>query len=426
MSQLQQVFSDIANSIRSKLGGGLQYKPTEMSDAIDDIEAAVPITLNTAVNTVTKAFNAPIFIDGNVSGNSAAYSIQNFDYFNAPITFSDAAINVQCLMNHCPQFQRDLTIPNSIVNATRWITNVPTYSGNLTVESNSYYINNIFYNCGRVSGHLNLSQSQPESMGITYTQYLGTSNIIGSITFSKPVLTNAFVSSNTFNAKVIIQNASYKYSASLYHAFYYCNNFNKPVILEFPSSQGNAMYMFGSCPKFNQPMNIPGIRYMDGMFYECTNLNSQVNITSPVYTASISYMFSNCVNLRVIPNLYNAIFMNGQYAFMNCYNLPPGDIQLRTDWAANAYGMFTNCFNFSGNIYFNGYVSDCTRIFYGKQTNAMWRTKRINVYFNHSDSWSRILTYNYNLVDNSYPVTWTNANSTCYYNTYYNIYCYKM
>ena len=148
----------------------------------------------------------------------------------------------------------------------------------------------------------------------------------------------------------------------------------------------------------------------------CSNLTGSPVCGNNVTNMSCTYY--NCYNLTGSPVCGNNV-TNMAYTYSNCYNLT-GDFTCGNN-VTNVSYCFGNTNNIRGNHYFN-YCKNITcarNIYYNRNTSY-----RLNVYVN-SNCFNRFnLTNTYSIVGSA--ITWSNTNKTCYYNTTYNIYLYKV
>ena len=86
MSDLTNVFTNIADAIRAKTETQITYKPTEMANAINNIETGGGALVYNAPYgiSITAIFNMPVIIDNNVTNTAGTFS--NCYNFNQPIT----------------------------------------------------------------------------------------------------------------------------------------------------------------------------------------------------------------------------------------------------------------------------------------------------------------------------------------------------
>jgi hypothetical protein len=115
MSDLTNVFTDIANAIRAKTETTITYKPTEMANAINNIETGGgSFYYNANGMSIVSLFNMPIIIDNNVTNMfntfSGCYS------FNQPITIPNSVTNIVSIFSGCNNFNQPITIPDGVTS----------------------------------------------------------------------------------------------------------------------------------------------------------------------------------------------------------------------------------------------------------------------------------------------------------------------
>ena len=92
MSDLTNVFTDIADAIRAKTNSVNTYKPTEMAGAINNISSG---------------------------GGELVYNVNAVNitaWFNAPVTIADGVTSTVSMFGGCSNFNQPVTIPNSVTN----------------------------------------------------------------------------------------------------------------------------------------------------------------------------------------------------------------------------------------------------------------------------------------------------------------------
>lgn len=222
MSDLTNVFTDIADAIRAKTQTQITYKPTEMASAINNIETgggAVEITKG----QLNSSFNSPVIIPNGITNIFGCFS--GFTNFNQPVTIPDSVIGMGSCFSSCYNFNQPVNIPNGVV-----------------------YASFCFAGC------YNFNQSV---------------NIPNSITNMQ----SFFKDCNKFNQPVTISNSATTISA----CFQQCKNFNQPV--NIPSRVTNMAFCFQNCHNFNQPVNIPNsVVHIGRCFHDCTAFASIIRV----------------------------------------------------------------------------------------------------------------------------------------------------
>ena len=93
MSDLTNVFTDIADAIRAKTETQITYKPTEMANAINNIQSGGgELVYNGNGIYFVDWFNLPVTIDNNVTNTSTLF--RSFTNFNQPVNIPNSVTNV--------------------------------------------------------------------------------------------------------------------------------------------------------------------------------------------------------------------------------------------------------------------------------------------------------------------------------------------
>ena len=384
MSDLTNVFTDIADAIRAKTETQITYKPTEMANAINNIETGGGALVYYADGVpINQWFNVPVTIVEGVTNTSNLF--KGCYSFNQPVTIPASVTNTAYMFSDCRNFNQPVTIPNNVTNSAR-----------------------MFASC------FNLNQSVTIPNSITNTAYM-----FGSCyDFNQPVTIpdNAvstvymFSSCYDFNQPVTIP-ASVTNASSM---FSLCYNLNQLVTI--PNSITDTSSMFSGCHNFNQPVTIPDNAVSTVyMFSDCYNLNQPVTIPASVTNASS--MFSLCYNLNQPVTIPNNV-ANIAYMFSECHSL--NQPALIPASATNIVMMFGNCASFGSNVYV--FPTNLTR-------------QKVAYMFNNCNNQllKRIFTNNtYTFIGTTTTqsvtgkaITWTQDGAN-YYNTDFNIYIHNV
>lgn len=266
MSDLTNVFTDIADAIRAKTETQITYKPTEMADAINNIETG----------------GGALVYDAN------GVSIQQ--WFNAPVTIAEGVTSTFNMFSGCNSFNQPVTIPNSVTTTFNMFRNCRSFNQPVAIPNSVTVVTNMFSDC--------LSFNQPVTIPNSVTS-----------TF------NMFRGCRSFNQHVAIPNSV----TATNEMFYSCTNFNQPVIIS--DNATNMPSMFYNCTNFNQFVSVPSkVHYANTMFLNCRSFNQPVVISNSAY--SIYSMFTNCTNFG--SNIYvGAQDLSRQvvaYMFQGCNN----------------------------------------------------------------------------------------------------------
>jgi hypothetical protein len=293
MSDLTNVFTNIADAIRAKTETQITYKPTEMANAINNIETGG---------------------GGELVYNANGVPIQN--WFNSPITIAEGVTSTAFMFSNCTNFSQPVTIPNSVTNAAFMFYNCTNFSQPVTIP------NSVTNAVSMLNGCYNFNQPITIAEGVTST-------------------VSMFSDCYNFNQPVAIPNSV----TDATYMFYVCTNFNQPVTIA--EGVTNAVSMFSSCYNFNQPVIIPNsVTNAVSMFSSCNNFNQPVTIPNSITNAA--YMFSGCTNFSqpvTIAEDVTSVFR----MFFNCssFNQPV----IIPNSVTNAMTMFNSCKSFGSNIY---------------------------------------------------------------------------
>jgi len=176
-STLEQVFSDIANSIRSKTGTTDSISPLNMSTTIDEIpkgpdylefqqlytdsalaqgitESKMTIKINQSTRMSTYSGSNPEYyawFDGN---GSSYYYIGNYyrNNFNSPVIIGENVVNAFNGFRNLYNFNQPVTIPANCTNFAYIFRGCSSLNSPITIETNS---NSIFDCSGMFSGCTN-------------------------------------------------------------------------------------------------------------------------------------------------------------------------------------------------------------------------------------------------------------------------------
>lgn len=266
MSDLTNVFTDIADAIRAKTEAQITYKPTEMADAINNIETG----------------GGALVYDAN------GLSIQQ--WFNAPVTIAEGVTSTFNMFLNCNNFNQPVTIPNSVTTTFNMFRNCRSFNQPVTIPNSVTVVTNMFSDC--------LSFNQPVTIPNSVTS-----------TF------NMFRGCRRFNQPVTIP-SSVQATADMFNS---CTNLNQPVIIS--DNATNMLSMFYNCTNFNQFVSVPSkVHYASTMFLNCRSFNQPVIISNSAYT--IYSMFTNCTNFgsNIYVGAQNLSRQDVAYMFQGCNN----------------------------------------------------------------------------------------------------------
>ena len=249
-SNIASIFSDIANSLRSKMGSQDTFTPSQMAPAINNIPTGI-----------------------------VPFDDVNCMYVSG---VNDVAIEVE-------QYN------NPIVNASEL------FAFNYNMIYDKYYIG---YSVFDISGCFSSSNFNKP---VIINSRQGMFNMSGcfqmSPEFNQPVtfintrvydMSYCFGVCTNFNQPITIPDDVY----NMYACFTGCSKFNQPITI--PNEIGNMASCFSDCSNFNQPITIPdksrAVINMARCFSGCTNLNQPIIFGSGVN--NVAMCLYNCVNFN--------------------------------------------------------------------------------------------------------------------------------
>lgn len=262
-SNISSIFTDIANSLRSKMGTQDTFLPSEMAGAVNNIPTGAQVdeyVLNPYTNNY--AYVAGLG-DSNVADRVIQYNniveVKTWDITDASNLFNGN-------ISDFSQYSGGLYFGNSVTMMGDCFYNCKNMNQSITVGSNVTTINGCFYNCSKLNCLVDF-------------------NIAYNLTQMNRVFRNCFV----FNQPVTIPNSA----ISIIQCFENCRNFNQPITI--PNNVKYAGYCFLQCYVFNQPVTISDgdvpISFQ-GLFESCWNFNQPVVI--PSRANHVGSAFRNC------------------------------------------------------------------------------------------------------------------------------------
>ena len=418
MSQLENAFSDIANSIRTKLNTANTYTPGQMASAIGDIPTG-------DVSPYTYIIDGMMGRDLDVLNYNGAVNVGEYAFNGLTSLQSINLSNVQHIDYHSFYGCSNLTdaylpnvthIGNDVFEYCRNLRNV--YAPNL-VKANAYAFND----CGKLA---DINFPQLTDAGKWSFAYANGTDIncpnlanIGAASFAHmKYLTNVYLSNYVNNisdqvfyncqnlSNVYMPNAT-KIGEEMFYACYKLTNFDFTNITDidygaFRSSgigdinvgvyNNIGNYAFQYCKNIVNA-SFPNIIYANaGLLYQCNNL---INVYMPNVINSGSDVFRECSNLTnvYIPNLrcitnwmfyyctnltvldFPSVNAINEFAFNACYNFDT--LILRANEVCNlrdtgAYSFRQTPFNNYGDKPAYLYVPN--NLIADYQANARWST----------------------------------------------------
>ena len=225
MSDLTNVFTDIADAIRAKTQTQITYKPTEMANAINNIETgggAIEIT----TGRLTTSFNSPVIIPNSVT--SIASCFQSLTNFNQLVNIPNNVTNMRSCFSSCYNFNQPVTIPNSVTNIASCFSSCTNFNQPVNIPNSVTDMTSCFAECDILNAPINIG-----------------SNVI-----------------------------------STAYCFADCSSFNQPM--NIPASVNDLQYFLGGCISFGSILRIQANPSLTGrgMFTSCNYSLRKVIITN--------------------------------------------------------------------------------------------------------------------------------------------------
>lgn len=255
MSDLTNVFTDIADAIRAKTQTQITYKPTEMASAINNIETgggAVEIT----TGRLTTSFNQLVNIPNGVT--KMASCLSGCSNFNQPVNIPNSVTNVVSCFSGCSNFNQPVNIPNSVTN-----------------------MGSCFYGCSNFNQLINIPNSVID-------------------------MASCFSACDTFNAPVNVGSNV----ANMAYCFTECSSFNQPM--NIPASVNSLEYFLADCVSFGSILRIQANPSLTArqMFVGCEVSLRKVIITNntAIFTDEMNSLIGGITWTQDGSNYYNATY----------------------------------------------------------------------------------------------------------------------
>ena len=335
-NNLNSVFTDIANSIRSKKGTTDTIKPVNMADEIATIETGGGVSVKDYITIRNASY---LFYSCDSLTSEQLASILKYDD-------TSGATSMFYAFHTCTKLT---TIP--LLNTS-----------NVT---NMYYA---FYNCSKLTTIPLIDTSKVIDMVYMFG-YCSALTTIPQLDTSK-VISMAYMFYSCYSLTTIPQ-LNTSSCTNMESMFQKCNKLTTIPQLN-TSSCTNMESMFSECNKLTTipQLDTSKVTNMESMFALCTNLTSvpQLNTSS---SETMYYMFSECNKLTTIPQLDTSKVINMENMFGYCRALEKIDITKfassnNTQFAYSCYSLktliirtmdtiptlnsnaFTNCYHFYG------------------------------------------------------------------------------
>lgn len=404
MSELTNIFGDIANAIRSKNGESNNYLPSEMSNAILDIptggggdeyknlccDILAGTASNIVLNGVTDIANFKFMEDGMSTHNLVS------------INFPDVINTGYRSFENCRNL-KDVYLPNANSLGNRSFYNCQNIT-NFYAPNVKFINDSCFDNAGKYEAMYN---------NTTWNAYF-------------PEVENIRMSAfyNSGIGEVYLNNLSGSNIAG--YAFAFCNHLETVYAPELTSlTQG---YMFQYCTRLNN-LYMPKLQQVGQYCFQgCTNLiDADFNNVTDIGrsfegSGLVNAIFPNLVNIsggdafylcNNLTNVYmpNLVWMNYAYTFEMCPNLI--DVTFENLYRLGNY-TFTKCYNLTNATFYNLGQTN------GTAFNGCNNLLKVDIYtpvmlnnevFNKCDNFNTLI-----LRGNTLSTIWANTFNNCPFN----------
>ena len=145
MSTLTNIFSDIANALRSKMGVSNTYTPAQMAPAINNIPTGIQ-PFDTNYGYVAGCNNIPV--EEETFQTEANYLFRNNSSMDYDVYyFGDSIINMYGTFFDCSNFNKRVIIGNNVTNMGHTFYNCRNFSHPIVIPDSVIDMNKTFYNC---------------------------------------------------------------------------------------------------------------------------------------------------------------------------------------------------------------------------------------------------------------------------------------
>ena len=301
------------------------------------------------------------------------------------ININDNVYNLYATFEDCYNLTNISKLPNNVTNMYYTFYNCYNLVNVPVIPDNVISMYATFHNCNNLINITRIPNSAID-LGSTFSGCHKLQNI-PEIPNSVTSLSYTFSECYNLINSPIIPNSVTDMSGT----FRYCYNLvNSPIIPNSVTSMDRTY--FGCYNLVNVPSIPDNVENMDATFIWCSNLVNSPKISNN--TTLMNSIFRGCsrlINAPAIPN--SVIDMAG--AFIGCsslINAPeiPSNVKtifevdnIRTGYEYR-YGLFENCYNLTGNIYFHSEnIIDATNTFKGTSL-----TKNVYIPFTYKNSGS--------------------------------------
>ncbi len=289
MSELSNVFQNIANSVRNTFGILNVMKPVNMASDINNFTGALPTYVNYDLPS-QEGVPYGYFPFGGMNTTSGLTNYNTVNYLSTGSSYSYS--NLTNLANYFngganqgnqwqSLFQKAMVICPNVINTADMFSR-SNFNANVIVYTKN--VLKMFEGATFFNRAVNIPQ------GTLNTQWM----FNGCINFNSVV-----------NIPDSVENTAMMFAN--------CYNFNQPVTI--PKNATDIVYMFANCYNFNQPVTIPkNITNLYGTFWNCNTYNTDIYVDS-VSIANVANMFRTAVNTSAVTsrniwfnNSLNSIF----------------------------------------------------------------------------------------------------------------------
>ncbi len=219
MSDLTNVFTDIADAIRAKTETQITYKPTEMANAINNISGGGGV-FEVTTGRVTSSFNMPVSIPEGVT--NMAMCFQTLVSFNQLVNIPNTVTNMSQCFSGCHEFNQPVTFPNSVERAENCFQHCTNFNQPVSLSDALEDMFSVFYNCQ--------SFNQP----VVIPRYISgiQTCFFNCISFNQPLyipsdvfsMHNLLNNCTSFGSNIYVNASSALSSAGARNMFRNCNN----------------------------------------------------------------------------------------------------------------------------------------------------------------------------------------------------------
>lgn len=199
MSELTNIFSNIANSIRNLTGSSDLIYPNNMANVINNISAS-----GNAVHispSLSNLSNAPVIIENNVT--TLAGCFRGMQFFNQNVIIPDSVTNMDRCFSNCTYFNKSITIPNNVTDMQYTFSYCSYFNKPITIPDSVEILVGTFQSCL-----------------IDFNQPINIPNNVW-------IMSSIFENCYKFNQRLVIPENVNQLQRALYH----CNSYNSSIYI---------------------------------------------------------------------------------------------------------------------------------------------------------------------------------------------------